>query len=70
MAPPTRFVGHPSYKKTQLDHDIELVCKFHQDRIKCHGAMLWGESQTDRHTDRHTDTTKIVVTAGAREPIR
>ena len=22
VAPPTRGVGHPSYKKTQLDHDI------------------------------------------------
>ena len=40
------------------------MSKFHQDRIKRHGAMLWRESQTDRHTD----TTKIVVTAGAREP--
>ena len=64
VAPPARGVGRPSYKKT-LDHDIWLVSKFHQDRIKRHRAMLWRESQTDRHTD----TTKIVVTAGTREPI-
>ena len=47
------------------------MSKFHQDRIKRHGAMLWRETQTDTQTDRHTDTdtTEIVVTAGAREPI-
>ena len=31
----------------QLDIDIEHITKFHQDRIKVHGVMLW----TDRHTD-------------------
>ena len=47
VAPPTRGVGRPSYKKTQLDHDIELVSKFHKDRIKRHVAMLCRESQTE-----------------------
>ena len=31
-----------------LDIDIKYITKFHQDRIKVHGVMLW----TDRHTDR------------------
>ena len=62
MALPTIGVATPSSRKTQLDIDIEHITKFHQDRIKVHGVMLW--------TDRHTDITNIVVTlAGAREPI-
>ena len=32
------------------------MSKFHKDRIKRHGALLWRESQTDRQTDRQTDT--------------
>ena len=30
--------------------------------------MRESQTETDRQTHRHTDTTKIVVTAGAREP--
>ena len=69
VAPPTMGVATPSSRKTQLDIDIEHITKFHQDRIKVHGVMLWTDRHTGRQTDRHTDITNIVVTlAGAREP--
>ena len=59
----------PSSRKTQPDIDIEHIPKFHQERIKVHGVMLWRDRHTDTQTDRHTDITNIVVTlACAREP--
>ena len=44
------FVGValPAIGVAQLDIDIEHITKFHQDRIKVNGVMLW----TDRHTDK------------------
>ena len=38
----------PIFRKTQLDHDINLPPKFYQDQIKTHGAMLGTDKQTDR----------------------
>ena len=50
VAPLTIGVARPHPGK-QLDIDIEHITKFHQDRIKVHGVMLWTDRQTHRHNE-------------------
>ena len=45
----------PIFRKTQLDHDINLPPKFYQERIKTHRAMLGTDRQTDRQTHTHNE---------------
>ena len=65
----SQWAWMPIARKTKLGIDINIIFKFHPNRITSHEVVLWTDRQTYIHTYRHTDITNIVVTlAGAREP--
>ena len=62
------------FNKKAFDEQSRGDVARHQDQVSSRSHQTSRsyalERVTNRQTDRHTDTTKIVVTAGAHEPIQ